>query len=90
MSFCSWKSEVYKDHFDSGIYKCSRCSSDLFYSGTKFQHDSPWPAFTNPVTPTSVKKVMENHRCYKVHCAACGNGLGHEFLGDGPNGTSRF
>ena len=29
-------------------------------------------------------------RALKVSCAKCGNGLGHEFLGDGPQGGSRF
>ena len=36
---------------------------------------------------------QESSNCYalKVSCGKCGNGLGHEFVGDGPGGKgSRF
>lgn len=38
----------------------------------------------------SVTKRQEGPMALKVSCGKCGNGLGHEFLGDGPKGTSRF
>lgn len=92
MSFCSWFSgEMYRDHFQNGVYLCSQCGYELFSSKKKFQHSSPWPAFTETVHKDSVSKRPDGPRALKVSCGKCGNGLGHEFLGDGPKkGQSRF
>ncbi|XP_062508221.1 methionine-R-sulfoxide reductase B1-A-like [Corticium candelabrum] len=90
MSFCGWTGEKYKNHFGDGIYVCSQCGYELFNSITKFKHDSPWPAFTETMHTDSVSKREESPRALKVSCGKCGNGLGHEFLGDGPDGKSRF
>jgi len=84
------KGEVFKEHFDDGLYVCKKCGNPLFESGTKYSHDSPWPAFTSTVRPDSVVKVQEKPGALKVSCGQCGAGLGHEFLGDGPKGASRF
>ncbi|KAI1896007.1 hypothetical protein AGOR_G00090370 [Albula goreensis] len=92
MSFCSFLGgEVFKDHFKPGIYVCSSCGHKLFSSRSKFEHSSPWPAFTETIREDSVTKHMETPAAFKVLCGKCGNGLGHEFLNDGPKeGTSRF
>ena len=75
----------------AGIYVCVKCGNELFYSTKKFEHSSPWPAFTETVRPDSVSKYEESPSALKVSCAKCGNGLGHEFLNDGPKqGQSRF
>ncbi|CAG5910863.1 unnamed protein product [Menidia menidia] len=58
---------------------------------SKFAHSSPWPAFTDTIKEDSVTKLMETLTAYKVLCGKCGNGLGHEFVNDGPEeGKSRF
>jgi len=94
MSFCSFsRGEKYRDHFDAGTYQCSKCGYDLFSSESKFGHETPWPAFNWPIHKDSLTKVEEPGRkgAYKVSCGKCGNGLGHEFLGEGPKGKgSRF
>uniref|UniRef100_A0A3B3R1B0 Methionine sulfoxide reductase B1 n=2 Tax=Paramormyrops kingsleyae TaxID=1676925 RepID=A0A3B3R1B0_9TELE len=92
MSFCSFQGgEVFKDHFKSGIYVCAKCGHRLFSSVSKFAHSTPWPAFTEPIQEDSVTKELESRGAYKVRCGKCRNGLGHEFLNDGPKkGTSRF
>ncbi|PWA19220.1 hypothetical protein CCH79_00014624, partial [Gambusia affinis] len=54
------------------IYVCSKCDHELFSSRSKYEHSSPWPAFTETIHENSVK------------CGKCGNGLGHEFVNDGP------
>lgn len=91
MAFCSWKKgEKYRDNFESGLYVCARCNHQLFSSETKFEHDSPWPAFTQTVLKDSVAKRLEKPGAFKVSCGSCSNGLGHEFIGDGPKGGSRF
>ena len=28
--------------------------------------------------------------CFQLFCGLCRTGIGHEFVGDGPNGVSRF
>ncbi|EDV25101.1 expressed hypothetical protein [Trichoplax adhaerens] len=88
--FCSWRSEKYKDHFESGKYVCSKCNHDLFPSKSKYEHSSPWPAFTETVSENSLSKYEESPGALKVSCGNCGQGLGHEFLRDGPGGKSRF
>ncbi|XP_013393036.1 methionine-R-sulfoxide reductase B1-like, partial [Lingula anatina] len=65
-------------------YVCSQCGYDLFHSNSKYAHATPWPAFTQPMRPDSLSKREESPRALKVSCGKCGNGLGHEFLGDGP------
>lgn len=92
MSFCSFKnSEKYKDHFEPGVYVCSKCEYELFSSKSKYEHSSPWPAFSKVINSDSLRRVEESPSALKISCGKCGNGLGHEFLGDGPKkGTSRF
>ncbi|CAL8282638.1 unnamed protein product [Boreogadus saida] len=92
MSFCSFfGGEVFKDNFEPGIYACSKCDHKLFSSRSKFEHSSPWPAFTETVQEDSVSKHVERPGTFKVLCGKCGNGLGHEFVNDGPSkGKSRF
>ncbi|PRD34971.1 UNVERIFIED_CONTAM: Msrb1 [Trichonephila clavipes] len=89
MSFCAWiTDEKYRDTFKSGTYNCSKCGNELFSSRTKFKHFSPWPSFTETVHENSVIKRKEKFRpseTYKVSCGKCGYGLGHEFVGDGPD-----
>ncbi|MBN3303930.1 MSB1A reductase, partial [Amia calva] len=92
MSFCSFMGgEVFKDHFKPGIYVCVKCGHRLFSSRSKYEHSSPWPAFTETLQEDSVSKYVERPGALKVSCGKCGNGLGHEFLNDGPKqGLSRF
>ncbi|ROT73215.1 putative methionine-R-sulfoxide reductase B1-A [Penaeus vannamei] len=92
MSFCSWfKEEEYRNHFEPGIYVCRRCGHELFSSKMKYRHETPWPAFVKTIRTDSVQKRKESKLALKVSCGKCGNGLGHEFLKDGPDGKmSRF
>lgn len=92
MSFCGWFSgEKFRDHFEKGIYVCSNCGNELFHSQTKYEHSSPWPAFTHLIREDSVTRVKESSTAIKISCSKCGNGLGHEFLGDGPKkGMNRY
>lgn len=94
MSFCSFfGGEIFQNHFEPGIYVCAKCGYELFSSRSKYAHSSPWPAFTETIHADSVAKRPEHNRpgAIKVSCGRCGNGLGHEFLNDGPKrGQSRF
>lgn len=76
-----------------GVYVCAKCGYELFSSCSKYAHSSPWPAFTETIHADSVAKRPEHNspKALKVSCGRCGNGLGHEFLNDGPKpGQSRF
>ena len=89
--FCQKRNrEKYKDHFEVGIYVCVKCANELFLAESKFKHDSEWPAFSRPIRENSVRKEVEMEGIYKLFCSQCGNDIGHEFLGDGPHGLSRF
>lgn len=94
LSFCSFfGGEVFQNHFQPGIYVCTKCGYELFSSRSKYAHSSPWPAFTETIHADSVAKQPEHNRpgALKVSCGKCGHGLGHEFLNDGPKpGQSRF
>jgi len=97
MSYCSWRSqEIFRDHWKNGLYACSTCGFELFSSRSKFDHHSPWPSFTETIFQNSLAKEKEfgegyvGRKAIKVSCGKCGNGLGHEFVGDGPDGKSRF
>ncbi|CAM5086667.1 unnamed protein product [Natator depressus] len=92
MAFCAFfGGEPLRSHFEPGIYICSKCGYELFSSRAKYQHSSPWPAFTETVHADSVAKYEERPGALKVSCGKCGNGLGHEFLNDGlKRGQSRF
>uniref|UniRef100_A0A8D0DU36 Methionine sulfoxide reductase B1 n=1 Tax=Salvator merianae TaxID=96440 RepID=A0A8D0DU36_SALMN len=92
MSFCAFSGgEIYQNHFEAGIYVCSKCGYELFSSKSKYAHSSPWPAFTETIHADSISKYLERPAAFKVSCGKCGNGLGHEFINDGPKkGLSRF
>ncbi|CAL4163310.1 unnamed protein product [Meganyctiphanes norvegica] len=86
------RGKILHKHFE-GLYVCIECGFELFSSQSKYEHQTPWPAFTKTIHSNSIKKVPEEGRdgAFKVSCGKCGNGLGHEFLKDGPDGNmSRF
>ncbi|KAK7940321.1 hypothetical protein WMY93_003647 [Mugilogobius chulae] len=69
MSYCSFTGgEEYTNHFQPGIYVCSDCGHELFSSCSKFQHSSPWPAFSQTIHPDSVSKHPEAWGPVKVCC----------------------
>ncbi|OPJ87452.1 methionine-R-sulfoxide reductase B1 [Patagioenas fasciata monilis] len=69
MSFCSFfGGEVFKDHFQPGIYVCAKCGHELFSSRAKYEHSSPWPAFTETLREDSVAKRKDRPGALKVSC----------------------
>ncbi|KAK0153125.1 Methionine-R-sulfoxide reductase B1-A [Merluccius polli] len=73
MSFCSFSGgEVYKNNFSPGLYVCAKCDHQLFSSRSKFEHSSPWPAFTDTVHEDSVAKHKERAGAFKISgCVRC-------------------
>jgi len=79
----------YDQHWDSGIYVCKACGTELFRSETKFDAHCGWPSFYESVDKSKViEKVDRSHGMIRteVLCANCGGHLGHVF-NDGPNPT---
>ena len=73
--------EVYKDHWQQGVYKCAQCGRRLFSSKDKFKAGTQWPSFRKAVLnaletksdfSTGMKKVA-------VKCKKCKQHLGHLF-----------
>ena len=61
--------------FDVGIYVCSKCDHPLFSSHTKYEHQTPWPAFSSPVQTDSLSKKPETEHQESSDCRALKVGL---------------
>ena len=50
----------------AGHYVCSKCEHQLFGSESKYSHETPWPAFKNPILENSLSKKLEKKGAFKV------------------------
>jgi peptide-methionine (R)-S-oxide reductase len=74
---------------DAGIYSCICCDATLFDSTIKFESNSGWPSFTQPVQENSIKyekDIAHGMIRVEVMCNSCDSHLGHVFP-DGPAPT---
>lgn len=72
----------------AGIFACAGCAQKLFSSRTKYESNTGWPSFWQPL-PKAVGTSTDTKIGYErteVHCARCGGHLGHVFE-DGPPPT---
>ena len=72
-----------------GIYRCAACGAELFGSDAKYESNSGWPSFFQPLAEEAVGTEEDGSlfmRRTEVHCAQCGSHLGHVFP-DGPRPT---
>jgi peptide-methionine (R)-S-oxide reductase len=81
----------YFDNHRKGVYLCAGCNSELFSSDAKFESNSGWPSFWQPLRPEAVEEHED--RTFgmartEVVCARCGGHLGHVF-DDGPKPTGK-
>jgi len=79
----------YWDSHTPGTYVCVCCGEPLFSSDTKFDSDSGWPSFYQPMDKDAVKAADDNSffmQRTEVICAKCDAHLGHIFP-DGPKPT---
>lgn len=73
-----------------GIYACAGCALPLFSSATKFESNTGWPSFWQPLkgaVGTRNDGSLGFSRV-EVHCRRCGGHLGHVF-DDGPKPTGK-
>lgn len=80
---------TYHDHKAHGTYHCAGCELPVFSSETKYDSQTGWPSFWEPISPSAIGTKTDWHLIYprtEVHCARCGGHLGHVFK-DGPKPT---
>jgi len=71
---------------DEGKYSCICCDTPLFDSTIKFESNSGWPSFTEPIKENAIayiKDVSFGMVRVEVLCNTCDAHLGHVFP-DGP------
>lgn len=81
----------FNDHHEEGLYCCVCCGQPLFSSGAKFDSDSGWPSYREPVGPEAVgeiKDISYGMVRTEIICARCEAHLGHVFP-DGPAPTGK-
>lgn len=72
-----------------GRYNCAGCDLPLFSSEAKYDSQTGWPSFWQPISDSAVGTKTDWKLIYprtEVHCARCGGHLGHVFK-DGPQPT---
>ncbi len=75
-------SSEYETLWDSGVYVCKGCGTELFYSETKFDAHCGWPSFYQGIDKSRIREILDtSHGMIRteVVCANCGSHLGHVF-----------
>ena len=80
----------YLDNKENGIYVCVCCETELFDSDKKYNSNSGWPSFTEPLSDHLIKSLEDRSHFMvrtEVSCNNCDAHLGHVFPdGPGQNG----
>ena len=80
----------YLDNKENGIYVCVCCETELFDSDKKYNSNSGWPSFTEPLSDHLIKSLEDRSHFMvrtEVRCNNCDAHLGHVFPdGPGENG----
>ena len=79
----------YYNYKEKGTYHCAGCDQLLFSSKTKYDSQTGWPSFWQPVFSDAIGTKIDRKASAprtEVHCARCGGHLGHVF-DDGPEPT---
>ena len=80
----------YLDNKENGIYVCVCCETELFDSDKKYNSNSGWPSFTEPLSDHLIKSLEDRSHFIvrtEVRCNNCDAHLGHVFPdGPGQNG----
>ena len=80
---------VYNDHKEAGDYHCAACGLKLFSSKAKYDSETGWPSFYQPIAAKNVTEHVDKslgETRTEIECSRCGSHLGHVF-DDGPKPT---
>lgn len=72
--------------FEPGIYACICCKTELFDASNKFESNTGWPSFTDPLKDNVISfNSDESHGMTRIEavCSTCDAHQGHVFP-DGP------
>jgi peptide-methionine (R)-S-oxide reductase len=73
-----------------GVYYCNACGLAVFSSKHKYDSETGWPSFYQPINKKNVGETVDlsipEEKRIEVHCNRCGGHLGHVF-DDGPEPT---
>jgi len=72
----------YTDLFESGVYVCKRCDSQLYRSDSKFASHCGWPSFDDEIAGAVKRATDSDGRRVEILCAHCDGHLGHVFEGE--------
>lgn len=79
----------YTDNKVSGTYHCAACGLAVFSSKHKYDSETGWPSFYQPIAKENVTEHIDNslgETRTEIECSRCGSHLGHVF-DDGPDPT---
>jgi peptide-methionine (R)-S-oxide reductase len=74
---------------EKGTYHCAACDLALFSSSAKYNSETGWPSFWQPIAKQNITEEVDDslsERRTEVLCARCDAHLGHVFE-DGPDPT---
>jgi len=80
---------AYWDNHEKGVYKCVCCGLDLYSSEAKYESNTGWPSFWEPIAKENVYTKVDRGfftTRTEILCARCDSHLGHVF-DDGPKPT---
>ncbi len=74
---------------DKGLYRCVACDTALYDSETKYESNTGWPSFWQPIAEENIVKTTDRSFLMArtaISCKRCDGHLGHVF-DDGPKPT---
>lgn len=72
----------YDDFYETGVYVCRRCESELYKSENKFDAGCGWPAFDQEIRGSVTRVLDPDGVRVEIICSNCKGHLGHVFTGE--------